>query len=379
MAYFYMEGKFCYPIEGKGINLKEVLMALLADEETYEDKVTPAAAAATPPTPPAPEKLTRAEQEENDAIIEYYSNGLTKDEMEGKVRRFSEFMDDVEKDFPVVDAGNPQTTWEFKRSVVVGKSLSNICDEPRRKNKKGIFSNSGIIKYVKDNEMTNGLKTSIYSKGHYFPTQQVWDRATGWLMGENIRSVNEIAHLKKHKQNSLTQAEWDMRKEPDRTRHRVDDPASGARLLNSRKKNRIDNVVNMSAKKKQKTVEAAEVAKRTVETERAVLARYEFDEGFLTDDHKRFLEQFRDKKEEIVVSEGFKQTIGLLNDNKEGDSEGESDKAIQNDMFCLALVLLHEVGYLEYAVDQGGNFCAVVGSVLKHAYDKSQTKKPAQS
>ena len=300
--------------------------------------------------------------------------------MEEKVRRFSEFMDCVESEYPIVDADYPCTKWTFKRSNVVGNALSNVRDEPKRKNVRGIFSNRGIIKYANDEEMTDGKNTSVYTTGHYYPTHQVWDRATGWLMGENTRKADEIANIRECNLNSLTKDEWDMKEDEEgRTRRRVADPKTGEKLLYDRKKTRVDNVTRMSAKKKQKRLDLAEVAKRTVETKRDVVSRYKFDEGFLTDDHKRFLEQFRDKKEEIVVSVGFQQTIGRLNDNKEGDSEGESDKAIQNDLFSLALVLLHEVGYLDHALDQGGNFCKAVGSGLKIAYKKSQTKKPAQS
>ena len=373
LGYFYMEGVFGYPIEGKGISMKEILLCLEADPETIYGPGQGRAGGPTVSTPEpssaadsvsTPEELSTAIAQINEFVLNSYK-GHTAVAMKEKVRRWAEFTDYAQQEFSVIDAEHEATKWTFDRNKLVSKALSNLRDEPKRKNPNGVFSNAGIFRYRDHPDMKNGDTGCVYVKGNYFPTFQVWDRATGWLLHDQ-RNESNVTRNQNNVMNSLTDPQWEMMDLAFRSKHRLADPKKGAAILKARKKERKDKIdaALRSAATKRKT-ESADA--RTKRTRRTIVATYKFSESFLTDEKKVFLEGSSDEVASVMAEPDFTAKFSCLG--------GVS--ALDDRFFCLACVLLHKKGLLDMALDKDGNPCTNVGSMVTHLFEDSQKKVPA--
>ena len=336
LAFFYMEGNFGYPVEGKNITMKRYLRNLGADPETIYGKAG-AAGSATIPEEPLPE----SEDDEG-----------TKEERVEKCKRFEELMDFAQEHLLKIDANNPSTTWDFERNKMIAKTIGGLRDQPKRNTTMGVFSNRGIYPHRNDEDAKDGTSGFDPSMGAYFQTFRVWDSVSWWLTDDKVKKSDYY----------LAKDEVLQMGEEYRTAHQLETQESGAKLFETRKKDR-------RVTKKARTSSAEVAAESIVETERTVVETYQFREGYVTAEIREYLEEFRDRKARVVSSTPFINKIKQL-----GTSEEVYEKAVSDELFSLAMVALHVNGLLGSALDLKGDPCENVEDWLTYLFDQQKPR-----
>ena len=107
-----------------------------------------------------------------------------------------------------------------------------------------------------------------------------------------------------------------------------------------------------------------------METEQTVVETYQFREGYLTAKMRVYLQEFRERKADVVISTTFKNKVKRL-----GPSDEVYEKAVSDEFFSLAMVALQENELLGSALDMEGDPCENVQIWLTHLFD--QQKPPA--
>ena len=345
LAFFYMEGNFGYPISGKNITMRSYLGHLGALPETIYGKAGAAGSGNIPD-----DELPVSDDDE----LPVSDDGeMTKAEMLDKCSRFGELMDFAQEHLLVVDADNTLTTWEFKRNTVIAKSIGSLRDEPRRKTSSGVFSNRGIYSGRNDDAAKDGRSGFSRTKGAYFQTFRVWDSVSWWLTDDKVKKSDYY----------LAPDEVLQMGEEYRRAHQLETQESGMKLSAARK---TDRMTSNPVPKKART----DAADNFVETERTDVETYQFHEGYLTAGMMEYLQEFRDRKPDVVISTAFKNKVKRL-----GPSDEVYEKAVRDEFFSLAMVALQENELLGSALDMEGDPCENVQIWLTHLFD--QQKPPA--